>query len=263
MRIKILSDLHLEHYSSLSDPFNAVQEFIGKGDVLILAGDILNAKHLKTNGMLGELYRQFLKDCSDNYSQVLYVFGNHEFYGYNYEGTFNKIQQNLPNNFIVMENNSVKMGAWNFVGFTFWTDFRKENPLDMMEAHRYMNDYKVIRIGRNYRKLNPDDTLRFNRRSREFLSEQLSSLEGDIFVISHHAPSYRSVPPEFKGNSCNSAYCNEMDYFIMDNPKIKYWAHGHTHRAQDYMIEQCRVICNPHGYPGQDTSFNPNFLLRV
>jgi predicted phosphodiesterase len=50
---------------------------------------------------------------------------------------------------------------------------------------------------------------------------------------------------------------------IMNHPQIKYWVHGHTHTPFDYMIEGCRVICNPCGYPGQDTGFNDQLYLRI
>lgn len=42
-----------------------------------------------------------------------------------------------------------------------------------------------------------------------------------------------------------------------------YKTHGHTHTPFDYLIGDCRVICNPSGYPGQDTGFNPNFELNL
>ena len=49
-----------------------------------------------------------------------------------------------------------------------------------------------------------------------------------------------------------------MTNLIMDNDKkIKYWIHGHTHDACDYMIGDTRVLCNPRGYIGheRDASF--------
>lgn len=258
MKIKILSDIHLENYYPCCR-----FPYIGNGDILILAGDILNAKHFKTNGFLKELYLNFIQECSNNYEHVLYVCGNHEFYGYNYEGTYNKIQEHLPDNFSLLENKIVTLNGWNFIGFTFWTDFCNQHPLELFDAGRLMNDYKAIRIGKNYRKLCPEDTLSLNLKSRNYLKEQLDNLTDNVFVISHHAPSFRSVPEEFKNGFCNGAYCNSLDEFIMDHQQIKFWAHGHTHNAQDYMIEQCRVLCNPVGYQGQNTNFNPNLILEI
>jgi predicted phosphodiesterase len=256
MKIKILSDLHLEHYV-------ACQVYpVDSGDILILAGDILCAKHLKTNGYIQEVYKRFLDDCSKNYNQVLYVFGNHEFYGYNYEGTKKKIKENLPHNFHLLDNDTITINNWNFIGFTLWTDFRNENPLEMMDAQSTMNDYKVIRIGHNYRKLNANDTLNFHKESRKYLLNQLQTLNENVFVISHHAPSYQSVPQQYKKHT-NGAYCSNLDTMIHHYPQIKYWVHGHTHNAFNYMIGDCRVICNPGGYPGEGTGFNPDLLFDI
>jgi Icc-related predicted phosphoesterase len=258
MKIKIFSDIHLEHY-------NATQYFphLGRGDILILAGDILCAKNFKTNGYLHSVYDAFLDDCSKNYEKVLYVLGNHEFYGYNYEGTHKKILDNLPDNFHLLKNDTIKIGDWIFIGFTFWTNFRNANPLEMMEAEQYMNDYKLIRIGHNFRKLRAQDTLNLHLESRDYLLKQLETLKENVFVISHHAPSYQSIADEFKTASCNGAYSSNYDALIMNHPQIKYWVHGHTHTPFDYMIEGCRVICNPCGYPGQDTGFNDQLYLRI
>ena len=258
MRIKLISDIHLDQCVSHQD-----FPFIGSGDVLILAGDILCAKHLKSNGFLNTLYRTFLSDCSNNFEHVIYILGNHEYYGGNYNNAPNRLRQDLPDNITLLENDIIKIDNWNFIGFTFWSDFRNANPIDMMEAATRMNDYRCIRIGSNYRKLRPNDTYNFNNQSKNYLKQQLETLTDNVFVISHHSPSYRSVPERFRESLINSAYNNNMDEFIMDHQQIKYWVHGHTHMAQDYEIEQCRVLCNPGGYPGEYTNFNPNFMIRL
>jgi len=256
MKLKVLSDLHIEHCS-------ACQIYpVGEGNVLVLAGDILCAKHFKTNGYIHAVYERFLDDCSKNYDKVLYVFGNHEYYGYNYEGTKKKIKEYLPHNFHLLDNDTVKIDDWNFIGFTFWTDFRNENALEMMEAECNMNDYKVIRIGGKYRKLRADDTLAFHKESKKYLLNQLKTLNENVFVISHHAPSYQSIPQEYKKHA-NGAYCSNNDDLILNHPQIKYWAHGHTHTVFNYMIGDCRVICNPGGYPGQATGFNPDVFFDI
>ena len=256
MKLKVLSDLHLEHY------VDCQVFYVGEGDILVLAGDILCAKHFKTDGYLRAVYNRFLDDCAKNYNKVLYVMGNHEFYGYNYEGAKNKIKQNLPDNFHLLDNDTVTINNWNFIGFTFWTDFRNENALEMMEAEQCMNDYKVIRIGNKYRKLNANDTLGFHKESKKYLLNQLETLNENVFVITHHSPTYQSVPPQYKKHA-NGAYCSNLDDLILNHPQIKYWVHGHTHTQFNYMIGECNVICNPGGYPGQATGFDPNYILNI
>ena len=257
-KIKIFSDIHLEHFISCQ-----ILPDLGKGDVLILAGDILNAKHFKTNGYIHEVYDVFLNNCSKNFEQVLYTLGNHEFYGFNYEGTFKTLKEHIPGNFHLLENDTIKINDISFIGFTFWTNFRNANPIEMLDAEQYMNDYKLIRIGSNYRKLRAQDTLNLHLKSRDYLLKQLETIGENVFVISHHAPSYRSIAEEFKTAPCNGAYCSDYDDLIMNHPQIKYWVHGHTHTPFGYKIGECRVICNPVGYPSQDTGYNPNFFINI
>jgi len=40
----------------------------------------------------------------------------------------------------------------------------------------------------------------------------------------------------------------------MDRPQIKLWTHGHMHNASDYMIGETRVVCNPRGYVGYEST---------
>jgi hypothetical protein len=164
----------------------------------------------------------------------------------------------------LLENDYVKIKDWVFLCATLWTDFRNENPLEMMESGRYMNDYKTIRIGPNYRKLNPDDTLGFHKKSKQFLLDTLPKFENQkVWVLTHHSPSYQSVHPKYKTSSCNSAFCSDLDDLILSHPQIKYFSHGHIHENMDYMIGNCRVICNPKGYPGENPDFDPNFDIEI
>ncbi len=258
VRVKCVSDLHLETY----EHGQGVPD-LGEGEVLILGGDILCARHFKKDGPLKKVYNDFLKRCVDNFDWVLYLAGNHEAYGYNYEGTWDVLKENLPEGIHLMENSVVKIQDWNFIGATLWTDFRNENPLEMMEASRYLNDYKTIRIGSNYRKLNPDDTLKFHKKSKQFLLDTLPMFKNQkVWVLTHHAPSYRSVHPKYRNSGiANGAYVSDLDDLIFDNPQIKYFSHGHTHESMDYMIGGCRVICNPRGYFPTEVNpdFDPNF----
>lgn len=260
MKVKVVSDLHLE----LCENGHGVPD-LGSGDILILGGDILCARHLKSDGKLKKVYQDFLKKCADNFREVLYIAGNHEAYGYNYEGSWNVLRENLPNGIHLLEDQVRKIEDWVFIGSTFWTDFSKENPLVMMESQQCMNDYKVIRIGKKYRKLNTNDTLNFHKKSKEFLLNQLQLFEGNkIWILTHHAPSLQSIHEKYKNYGiANGAYVSNLDDLILEHPQIKFWSHGHVHNFFDYFIGNCRVICNPLGYPEEKTEFNPNLEIEI
>ena len=259
MKVKVYSDLHLETNREVC--FHP-----GEGSVLVLAGDILTAKHLRTDGELGETYKTFIKQCSENYDKVLYVAGNHEHYQYNIFSTHKDIREHLPDNFILMENDTVTIGDWVFIGATLWTDFNNQNASDMFAVKQMINDYRYIRIGKNFRKLLPEDVLKIHLKSRTYIQEQLEKHKDDkVFVITDHLPCEKSIHKRFKGNVSNAAYYSDLSGIIQENPQIKYWVHGHSHTKADYKIGNCRVISNPRGYYlyEEANGFDPDFELEI
>jgi hypothetical protein len=262
MRIRVCSDLHLE----CCEDNHGVPD-LGSGEILILGGDILCARHFKTDGKLHQVYKDFLQKCVDNFAWVLYIQGNHESYSFHYDTTFKVLKEHLPHGIHLMENSVVKISDWVFLGATLWSDFRNENPLEMMEASRFLNDYRTIRIDSTYRKLRPDDTLSFHKKSKQFLIDQLELFKNQkVWVATHHAPSYQSIHPKYRMETTNGSYASNLDDLILSNPQIKYFSHGHTHSSFRYKIGECEVICNPRGYYGHNTSglnldFDPNLEI--
>ena len=264
-RVRCVSDLHLEcceHGFGIPD--------LGEGEILILGGDILCARHFKKDGPLHKVYDDFLQKCVSNFDEVLYIQGNHESYSFHYDTTLKVLKEHIPPSIHLLENDYVKIKDWVFLCCTLWTDFRNENPLEMMEASRYLNDYKVIRIGSNYRKLNPDDTLGFHKKSKQFLLDTLPMFENQkVWVLSHHAPSYQSISTKYRMETTNGAYASHLDDLILNNTQIKYFSHGHTHESFRYHIGGCEIICNPRGYynsynnSGLNLNFNPNFEVEI
>ena len=265
MKVKLVSDLHLE----FCEDGNGVPN-LGEGEVLILGGDILCARHLKTNGKLKQVYTDFIHRCSDNFRAVFYICGNHEYYGYNYESTKEILKEFLSPKVCFIDNTPMFYDDWAFFGTTLWTNFNKGNPLDMLNASRCMNDYHTIRIGPNYRKLRPEDTYQFHLKSMKTLTEFVESVPNEkIWVFSHHGPSYQSVHKKYIRESTNSAYVSDLDDFILSHSQIKVWSHGHTHCSFDYKIGDCRIVCNPRGYyngynsSGLNPNFNTNFEVEL
>lgn len=265
MKVKICSDLHLE----CNEDGYGVPD-LGEGDALILGGDILCARHFKTNGKLHQVYKDFLQKCVQNFDEVLYIQGNHEAYSFHYDTTFKVLKEHLPPSIHLLENDFVKIKDTIFLGCTLWTDFRNENPLEMMEASRFLNDYRTIRIDSTYRKLRPEDTLGFHKKSRAFLEEKLEEFKNEkIWVLTHHAPSRQSIHPKYRMETTNGSYASDLDDLILSNPQIKCWSHGHTHESFRYSINECEIICNPRGYysgvnsSGLNLNFDPNLTVEI
>ncbi|MNR64509.1 hypothetical protein D3C85_1871810 [compost metagenome] len=60
----------------------------------------------------------------------------------------------------------------------------------------------------------------------------------------------------------DAAYANNCEG-LMGGDRVALWVHGHSHVAVDYEIEGTRVVCNPRGYPGEETGFDPELVLTL
>src|SRR5687767_8581751 len=104
MKLNILSDLHLGQ-GALDHPRT-------DADVVILAGDIARAD-------------EAIAWAAGLRKPVLYVAGNHEFYGGSIEGTVPRLRQLCHGTPIhVLDDDAVVLDGVRFLGSTLWTDFR-------------------------------------------------------------------------------------------------------------------------------------------
>jgi Icc-related predicted phosphoesterase len=276
MRIAVISDLHLD-FSDLTLP---------GGDVLILSGDVCEARHLKKAMYNKDMvlleherrdqrpdryYRFFEEECS-KYREVVMVMGNHEHYGFQYQKTYAHIASQLPDNVTLLENQTHTIDDIVFVGATLWTDMNNGDPLTMFHMKSAMNDYRQItqfNEAKNvYHRLDPERTVEDHYKSRDYIKQVVENDPTKKYVVvTHHAPSKASIKPQYAGDTLmNGAYSSDLSDFILDHPQIKLWTHGHTHDVFDYMIGSTRVICNPRGYKGYEEraeQFDPTLGFEI
>jgi Icc-related predicted phosphoesterase len=266
-KVRLYSDLHLEFYHP-AQYFAPIRSNPGNCDVLVLAGDIINAVDYskgKGSKQAREAYDNFFADAVRNYDKVLMVMGNHEHYGYNISRSLEKLRSSIPSEITILEKDTFRYNDVDFIGASLWTNFRNGNPFEMLTAATSMNDYSIIRIGNSYKRLRPQDTFSIHEQTMFWMENTLPTLGENVFVITHHAPSFKSVEAEYRTNDMNGAYASELFSFIADKSQIKHWVHGHTHCSNDYYIEQCRVLSNAYGYRnhGTNPSFNPELIIHV
>jgi len=248
MKIQIISDLHHE--------FGISNMNFNEADLLIIAGDL----NIGIKGI------QWLKDNIKEIP-VIYILGNHEYYKGSYPKTLNKIKESaLKSNIHVLENESVIIKDIKFHGTTLWTDFSLfGNPEFYGEmCQQQMNDYKQIRKDPSYSKLRTIDTYNIHKESLRWLEHSLNKSDSFInIVVTHHAPSGKSIPPELKGNYLSYAYASDLENFILKY-QPSYWIHGHIHTPLDYLIGKTNVICNPHGYIDEKyNGYNPELIIDI
>ena len=264
MKIAVCSDLHLEFgYIELKNTEGA--------DVLILSGDILVAEDLRRypedKGMYAPLhsyryvnsavYRDFFNFISKQFPVILYVAGNHEFYDGKWLKTLKVLQDECSDysNIHFLEDSTYCINDVTFIGCTLWTDMNNHDPLTQQSVRTMMNDYaKITNDEREYCKLRPIHTIGRHLKSKQYIKHVITEKPDEKFVvIGHHAPSFQSIPDEYKGHYLtNGAYASDLSEFILDHPQIKLWTHGHIHDVLDYNIGDTRIFCNPRGYRGYE-----------
>lgn len=246
MKLHILSDLHLG--------FQGMEKPDTDADVVVLAGDIARPQEAAA-WALG-----FGKP-------VLYVMGNHEFYGSSIQDATRELRQLCHGTPIhVLDDRSVVIRGVRFLGSTLWTDFRLFGEGDrrtraMAEAQRFMRDFSRIRIGMPPADavLTPQHTADLFASHARWLEEELSKPHaGPTVVITHHAPSPSSIHPRFAGSPLNACFVSHAEH-LLDARRVQLWIHGHTHDSFDYLLNGTRVVCNPRGYAKDGANENPLF----
>lgn len=222
---------------------------------MVLAGDI----DLGVKGI------EWIKSVSKDVP-VIYVLGNHEYYKGSYPKTLNKIiDAATGTNVHVLENKSVVIGDVTFHGATLWTDFalNGDSRIHGSICQEKMNDYKRIRKDPSYSKLRSIDTYILHLQSLDWLRVSLESSTTDRdIVVTHHAPSLRSLPDRYKNDIVSSAYASNLEDFILKH-QPDFWIHGHIHMPSKYQIGATTIICNPHGYIHEpDNGFEKQLVVK-
>jgi predicted phosphodiesterase len=216
--------------------------------VLILAGDIYEADELSFTEEYNYV-KTFFDQVSKEFDTVLWVAGNHEFYGTSVEVGISRIKSWLKfwgfDNVLFIEKESVEVEGVLFHGTTLWTDFKKLDPLVVSAVVRGTNDYTEIQQWTALAQYTE------HNKSLSWLSDSIQPNRRNV-VITHHQPCFLSIDPRFINDLTNYGYFTELSDFILDRPEIKFWCAGHTHRNLDYLIDDTRVICNPRGYNGHE-----------
>ncbi|CAG0995474.1 hypothetical protein RHDC4_02791 [Rhodocyclaceae bacterium] len=281
MKLHILSDLHFEFGKwPKGVDVNAID-----ADVTVLAGDI-------GVGLEGLQWALTID------RPVVYVMGNHEFYGQRpMNELWRKAREKVDGtNVHLLENESILIDDPSYPGqrvrflcATLWTDFailgdkRRQECMDA--AAREMADFHVIYVSRRGHsvaepgfttrhqgdRLTPRKTLSLHQESRSFLEEELARTPNTevasetwqkTVVITHHAPSALSLTERYAAFPLDAAFASTLDQTVC---QADLWVHGHTHVMVDYRVGTGRVVSNPRGYTGREAvpEFDPAFVIEV
>jgi Icc-related predicted phosphoesterase len=254
MKLQVMSDLHLT-----VAPFEPPST---DADVVVLAGDIARPE-------------QAIAFARGLGKPVVYVAGNHEFYGGSLTGTLARLKALAQGSRVhVLEREAVVIDGVRFLGTTLWTDFggferESEREEAIALATRLVRDFSRIRLDDAGLDLfTPQIGADVFRRSAAWLDAMLAQpFDGPTVVVTHHAPCLRSINPKFADSPLNPCFVSDAEHLIVGGRAVL-WIHGHMHDRSDYVVDGgTRVLCNPRGYcvrgVNENAVFDPACVVAI
>lgn len=277
MRLQLFSDLHLERYPDF------LPEIGADTDLVILAGDIgsYQAGSRLTDDDFGLGRFSPLRPQAPR-ARVLYVPGNHEYDGLDFEATQARLRTLCAQLGIIwLDRESIVIDGVRFIGTTLWSDFEALALREKDVTRQLQARTKAFRAANYY--LNKNTTL---YHGEPLLAEPMRALsiacqdwlraalampfDGKTVVVTHFAPSLSSADPRYGLSPGTAGFCNALDALL---PQAQLWLHGHLHCFNDYTVKgesagqpwACRVVANPLGYlsKGEQAAFRPGLVIEV
>jgi Icc-related predicted phosphoesterase len=169
MKLHILSDLHTE-FADFGPPET-------DADAVILAGDI---------GVGLEGLRWAARHFPDR--PIVYVPGNHEFYGHDIALT-GSLKSEAPRNISVLSDDRLVLDGVRFLGTTLWTDFKLHGEADAWFARQRA---------------------------------------GPTVVVTHHLPASSSIAKRYADDPLNPAFASRLEGLIeAHQPTLWVHGHTH------------------------------------
>ena len=183
---------------------------------------------------------------SKNFKKTFVISGNHEYYNKtkSIEETNDFLKKYFQkfNNISFLNNTYENYEGVCFVGTTLWSKIT--NPKYEINDVYYIPNFDYIQYNR------------LNMLSVDFLEDALKNNEHCV-IITHHIPSNDLIDVKYKTYEMipynQWFYCNMDDFIKLNGNKIKCWIYGHTHISSNVIINKIPFLCNPIGYPGENT----------
>lgn len=269
MQIQFVSDLHNEVHRDTRLPERSMGARLTgtpvpdlpqtDADLIVLAGDI-------DNGLSGVQWAR--RQSTLHQKAVLYVPGNHEYYGGDLRSTRQEMWSAAIGSDVQMLDRCIWVaGNVRFLGVTLWTDYLAGaepagRDAAMREIGGLLSDHVCIHHGK--RLLQPADALAEHEQSLAWLQDRLAdSWEGKTVVISHHGPASVAQNPGYPVTSLTGAFWSNLESLL--GPHIDLWIFGHTHTCVDQEVCGTRMVANQFGYRNFEEvpGFDPRRVVEL
>ena len=280
VKIQLLSDLHLEvhpHFEPTPTP---------GADLLVLAGDVgsYQSGSLLKDGDFG--LARFSPKLGWP-TPVLYVPGNHEYDGLDFDTTHVRLRQTcgrlgitwLEREVITLRELTGTHGpggtggpdvpAVRFVGTTLWTDFDALGPSGVLSATSSASSTSANALAQQLKARD-----KAFRAANYYLKKALTTRHGELMLAAQMRDQALlcqtwlrdALNEPFDGTTvaithfAPSLKSADPRYGMTPGtagfcnaldellPLAQLWLHGHLHAPSDYMAAGCRVVANPLGY---------------
>ena len=258
--IQYVSDLHVERLPiglrarMLAEELTPAPE----ARILVLAGDVGR----DCDGSLAAV----LEHVSPRWTHVVYVPGNHEYYG---------SDEHPPREFgavddavaaLVGMHGNVHLltpeqptwatddGRVTFVGCTLWSDVDVKAP----GLYAGWGDFTCTLATPVFLKA-------LHRRHKTTLAAALAGLattDTKVVVVTHHMPSFALVADKYRGlGSKLSCFASPCEWLF---PGVAAWVYGHTHETNTQVMDGgCLCAVNAFGYPGENAAYDRAAVLAL
>lgn len=251
MTFQYASDLHLEFPDNRAWLEEHPLEHCA--DVLLLAGDVLPFS-------ASAQYRKLLLRLVKPFREVLWLPGNHEYYGGALDDAAG-LDGGLRPNVRLVQDRVLHYPGTRLLCTTLWSPISQLNE-GMMR--RQVSDYEAIRFGRGL--LLPAHVTRRHEQCLAWLKAELEKpFDGATVVMTHHVPTLAHYPAEFAGSPLNEAFAVELGALI-EGSTVAAWVHGHHHRnTPEFSVGRTRLLTNQLGYvaQGEQRGFRTDALLHL
>lgn len=240
MKVFAISDLHLEFYDDYSDILKIID--FPFADILILAGDIGRVDTKENTNIL----KDFLLYVGSLYKNVIYIAGNHEFYGFKYQEHLKVIEKlrdiSKEIGITFLEKEMITIQNINIYGCTLWSLMDPDIADQINDVHQHFKDVDLIH--------------KCFLESFDWLYDQTFDSKSTNIIVTHYPPSDKLQHKKYEPYKyLNSAfYTNIID--DIDCKNITKWYCGHTHERMEYLF----IETNPVGYPFEKRETSVNLI---
>lgn len=242
MKIQYCSDLHLEFEQNARHI--AINPLVTAGEILILAGDIVPLHD-------EFLSNEFFKIISENYRQVFWVPGNHEYYYRNITDYSSSFHIRIFKNIHLVNNVEINFEEIKFIFSTLWSKIEKGNQEQIEQC---VADFRNITC--NDKKFRSAEFNEVHSQCLDFIKKSLHSPNRRTVVVTHHLPSLLCNSPAHNSSPLNEAFCIDLTEYI-SSCKAKFWIYGHSHFNQKPLfIGETVMLTNQLGYVHLDENID-------